>query len=529
MTVADRLQTQPMLRVAVAFITGIVVGDYVSADVAVWWWIAGAAALLLIILALRSKFPVCQSACIFAGIFCTGAALATIADQRMEYPFQGEEPLHYQAVITDAPKVRGRTLQCDMAILSVGGRLLDKPINIKAAILRDTVNGDWKRLHTGSGIEAFSVMQPLESIYQDSNFDYTRWLHVHGFTAQTFIYYSDWQKTRISLKSLSTYEILKLKALRLRAKLTSFLYANGYNDDQESAVIAAMVLGDKHAISKETKEVYSISGGSHVLALSGLHLGIIYTLLTLLFGRWRRRWLCQLLVLAAIWTYVVIVGMGASVMRSAVMLTIYSLCLVMRRDKASVNTLALAAICLLAANPLALWDVGFQMSFMAVLTIVVFYKPIYHLLPIQNRLLKTIWGMAVVSLTAQIGTAPLVAYYFGRFSCYFLLTNFIVVPAAMAIIYGTIALFLSSPIPVLCSAMAKALGFIAWLLNTSLSWIASLPGASIENIHVSKWQVVLTYIIIMCIYVALVFFTRSMRIERLDAFTEKKKKSCQKT
>ncbi len=156
-----------------------------------------------------------------------------------------------------------------------------------------------------------------------------------------------------------------------------------------------------------------------MLALSGLHLGIIYAILTLLMGGGRRwRWLAQGIILTAIWTYVVLVGMPASVIRSATMLNICSVCLVLQRQQASVNTLAFAAIVMLLANPLNLWDVGFQMSFMAVLAIMVYYRSIYYLLPLRHRLARWAWGMASVSIAAQLGTAPLVMYYFGRFSSF---------------------------------------------------------------------------------------------------------------
>lgn len=522
MSFTDYLQTQPLLRVSVAFILGIVVGDKTFASISVWWWIAVAIAFLISFYTLHSKFPHFLSLCIYVITFCIGSSIITIADKQAEYPFHGEEPLHYEAVITNTPKVRGKILQCDLAILKAEGKTIKRPIYVKTAILRDTVSNDWQKLHIGSGIEAYSVMQPLSNYHKDGNFDYIRWLRVHGITAQTFIYYSDWRTARISLKPLSRLEIIKLKALRIRARLTSFLYSKGDNENQQSAVIAAMVLGDKHAISKETKDIYSISGGSHVLALSGLHLGIIYTILTLLFGRWRHKLLSQMLVLVAIWMYVVIVGMGSSVMRSATMLTIYSFCIVLQRDKTSVNTLSLAAICLLATNPLSLWDVGFQMSFMAVLTIVIFYKPIYNLLPLHNKLLKTVWGMTVVSITAQIGTAPLVAYYFGRFSCYFLLTNFVVIPAATIIIYGAVALFLSTPLPFISTSIAKILTFVAKLMNLALSWIANLPGSCIENIHINAIQVVLIYIIIMCISVSSVYISKIKQLDKLNAFHKRK-------
>lgn len=143
-----------------------------------------------------------------------------------------------------------------------------------------------------------------------------------------------------------------------------------------------MALGDKSSLSDKLEEDYSVSGASHVLALSGLHLGIIYAILSLLLARRRWQSVSQALILIAVWTYVFIVGMSASVVRSAIMLTVYSFVSLLNRNKMSLNTLSVAAVVILAGNPLFLYDVGFQMSFAAVLFIILFYRPVFALCPL---------------------------------------------------------------------------------------------------------------------------------------------------
>ena len=143
-------------------------------------------------------------------------------------------------------------------------------------------------------------------------------------------------------------------------------------DGDAYAVVAAMSLGDKSALTRDVKSAYSVSGASHVLALSGLHLGIIYMLLSLFLPR--RRWpaLSQLLMILVVWAFVLLVGMPVSAVRSAVMLTIYGVLSIGRRNKMSVNVLAFTAFLMLMWNPAWLFDVGFQMSFMAVWAILLF-------------------------------------------------------------------------------------------------------------------------------------------------------------
>lgn len=505
MTFADYLQTQPLLRVSVAFAMGIVIGDLFHGKVGVWCWLLVAFLSLLLFYVLGRKRPCSQSALVLLAVLSVGAALVSKSIYGLVFPFADDEPVRYEAVVTDEPRVSGKTLQCDLALTSLDGRELDKPIFVKAAILRDTVADDWRVLRMGSGLEAWSRMRRLENYAGGGNFDYARWLQVRGFRARTFVFCSDWMPKRVSMRSLSRADRLRLRALQVRKKLVGKTAAVSYGDGQGQAVIAAMTLGDKRALSRDTKDVYSITGASHVLALSGLHLGIIYAMLTLLFGRWRRAWLAQTMTLVAVWTYVVVVGMGASVVRSAVMLTVYSLAVVARRDRTQVNTLSFAALCLLAVNPLCLWDIGFQMSFLSVLAILVCYRPLYDVLPLRGKLAKALWGMAVVSLSAQMGAAPLVAYYFGRFPCYFLLVNFVVMPAATVIIYGTVALFLSVPLPTVFLFVSRGLGLVAGWLNGALACLAQLPCASIDGIHLNALQVFLVYAVMGGLSVAVVY------------------------
>lgn len=214
-------------------------------------------------------------------------------------------------------------------------------------------------------------------------------------------------------------------------------------------------------------------------------------------------------------------------MRSAIMLSIYSVCLVGGREKSSVNTLCLAAICLIVANPLCVWDLGFQLSFLAVLSIVALYRPINHWLPkggkltgisMVDKLVTAVWSMTSVSLASQVGTAPLVAYYFGRFSCYFLLTNLVVVPCATAIIYLAIAVLLTSFLPAVNHALLMALGWASTVLSTAVTHIAALPGASMEGIKINAMETGCAYALI-GIACTLIYHVSKLRgLSKLDAF-----------
>ena len=307
--------------------------------------------------------------------------------------------------------------------------------------------------------------------------------------------------------SVSRLDRSKTYFLAQRAKLLDRLSESGV-DGSVYAVVAAMTLGDKSQLTKELRDTYAVSGASHILALSGLHLGIIYTLLSLLLSRRRWQVISQVVIIVCIWLFVFLVGMSASVVRSAVMITVYALLSLGHRDKMSVNTLAFAAIVMLLFNPKSLFDVGFQLSFMAVLAILLFYPLFESVLSQQflfgHRLFRWLWTTLAVSCAAQIGVAPLIAYYFGRISCYFLLTNLVVVPAATLILYLSLLVLL---IP----SLAYLLIYIVDALNQLLLWITMLPGASIEGLHPTLLQVWMTYVIIGAVYGLLIRRTSPTR------------------
>lgn len=496
MEVNGKIQLYPMMRIVVALILGILIGDRWGGSLPSVAWLGVMIALLVIVNVSRER-PVFQSITLLLSTMMFGIWSLTEVKNAREIVLP-EREIGYEAVVISEPQIRGKVLRCDLLATSTR-----EPIKVKASILRDTLTNAWEKLKVGDGIIAKSKLEEPSNFYFDSNFDYARWLRVHGFQAQTFIYYDSWARSQISLARLSNFQRVKIAALKFRHKLTDRLRHLNLEEDN-LALISAMVLGDKSMISSQIKSDYSISGGSHILALSGLHLGIIYAVLVLLITSvvklFRKpteiyqRWpdvVVQLVSLTAIWSYVVLVGMSASVLRSATMLTIYGLMSLLNRDKMSLNALATAAVIMLVINPYILWDVGFQMSFMAVLGILLIYP---------RRHLNWFVGMIVVSIAAQIGVAPLIMLYFGRFSCYFLLTNFIVIPCATCILYGAVLLFVATPVAAVQTFIAKGLALVAGWMNAGVGWIASLPGASIDGIRINWVQALLIYVMMFCAY-----------------------------
>lgn len=318
-------------------------------------------------------------------------------------------------------------------------------------------------------------------------------------------------------QSLSSFERTILKAQDFRQQAEQQLHTL-HIGEQDFAVIAAMAMGDKSALSQETKEAYSISGTSHILAVSGLHIGIIFQLIILLLGGKRRSKLTIILSTTIVWAYVIFIGFPASAVRAATMLSIYSMVLLSLRPDPTLNTLALAYIIMVLVNPFNIFDIGFQMSFLAVGSILLFYPLFFCLLSSHSNIIRAIWGLFCVSLAAQIGTLPLIVFYFGRISCYSLITSFIAIPAATLILYLCVLLFILSPltyISFLASAIEglmqlvmNVLTSITQFINTAFRLTSMLPGASIEHVHLSLLQLAILYVAILAGYFAFVKWYR---------------------
>lgn len=301
----------------------------------------------------------------------------------------------------------------------------------------------------------------------------------------------------------------------VRGRLASVFRESGMEDDN-LAVVYAMALGDKSLLHRDLRDAYSVAGTSHVLALSGLHLGIIYSLLLLLLWRGNRLWwwrfVVQLLVLAAVWTYVMLVGMPVSAVRSALMISVGAVVIVSGRVGQSFVSLSVAALVVVIASPMSVFDLGFQMSFIAVASILIAAEPLYQsLAPAwMKRSAAGRWmgRMLSVSVVAQAGVAPLTAYCFGRFSCYFLLANVIAVPLATLLLYLSLGVALGSGLPVVGQVLVCCLDSVSQLLNDGVSVLSALPGASVENIRMSALQTVLVYALMVVVYVLVRFVSR---------------------
>ena len=291
----------------------------------------------------------------------------------------------------------------------------------------------------------------------------------------------------------------------LQERLYGRLGAAGLSGD-ELATVGALTLGYKEELDKELKRHFQASGAAHVLAVSGLHTGLIYGLLVWLLtlgGRFRpmhentvARRAISLVIIGVMWGYAWLTGLTPSVVRAVLMVTLVEIGKMIYRKSLTINTIAAAAVLILIVRPMDLWSVSFQLSFAATTAIVLMVNRLPAML--TGRIAAYFLGIIVVSVAAQLGTLPITMFYFKQVSTYFLLANLLVLPIATFLVpsgLATIALG-GSTAGVFIGKITWAL---AWLMNHSVEWIESLPGSTISA-HINGWMVGIYYILLCILY-----------------------------
>lgn len=266
---------------------------------------------------------------------------------------------------------------------------------------------------------------------------------------------------------------------------------------RERSVAEALLIGYKKNLDKELMNAYSNTGVIHIIAISGLHLGMIYSLLLWLLKPMNQikklQWLKRIIILLILWGFTLLTGAGASVLRAAVMFSFLILAEQQNRPNQIINTLAASAFCLLLYNPIFLWDIGFQLSYAAVLGIIIFSRPIEKILYVKNKILRNCWQLCSVTLAAQLLTLPMLLYYFNSFPNLFILTNFFAVPISGLILYLLIGLLLTAPFVLIAKPIGNITEWLLLKLNDFIQNTASLPFALTEYIQVSLLQTLCLY------------------------------------
>jgi len=418
------------------------------------------------------------------------AAILVCERRGLLYP---EEKAAYDSLYTHTFEILGEskpTARCErFEARTYGGKVF-------VYILRDSTRA---MPHTGDTIIATTRIRKAEPV---GSFDYHKYLLRQGIIGTAFV--SDFRCLPVSAPPLPS----------LQKRLYDRLSAAGLRAD-ELATTGALTLGYKEDLDPALRHRFQNAGAAHVLAVSGLHTGILYALLIFLLtlgGHFRPmhenrvgRCVISCLVIACMWCYAWLTGMTPSVVRAVVMVTMLEIGRMCYRQPVSLNTVAAAAVLILLVRPLDLWSVSFQLSFTATAAIVIVARKAemyIHRLDLQHtlggRTLSWIIGTVIISFAAQWGTLPVTIHYFGQISTYFLLTNLIILPLATLLMpCGLISMTLGGT--------AAGIGFskitwaLSWAMNNAVGWIENLPASTVPA-HANSLMVIIYYVLsIFCV------------------------------
>ncbi|HET6245223.1 MAG: ComEC/Rec2 family competence protein [Bacteroidetes bacterium] len=339
-----------------------------------------------------------------------------------------------------------------------------------------------------------AIFKDIDPPSNPDEFNYKKYLSNHFIYQQTYIKSGEW-KTTAKDQQISLFKI----ANKTRNTLLNIFTKYGIKD-KEFAVASALIMGYKDKLDPEIIRAYSGAGAMHLLAVSGLHVGIVFFVFNFMllflnklpFGQIIK----AVILLLALWAYAVLTGLSPSVLRAATMFSFIIIGKAFNRNTNIYNTLGASAFILLLFNPYLIMEVGFQLSYLAVIGIVYLQPKIYNLYNPSNWLIDKVWGLTAVSLAAQLATFPLGLLYFHQFPNYFIISNIVVIPAATMVIYSGMVLMAVSGVEVLAELVSKFFYILIKLLNESVILIEKLPYSISDGVYVTITQTWLVYAMI---------------------------------
>ncbi len=419
---------------------------------------------------------------------------------------------YYEAIIDEEVQEKTKSYKAEVVVKRIftqgewkeaNGRIL---LYIKK--LPDTTS--LQKYEYGDRIVVQGAPQRTQPPANPKTFDFQKYLAYQQIYHQQFI-----EPTYVKVIGNEPPNYILNVAIQVRRRADRALekYINGKD---EYAIVTALVIGIKDNLDNTIRNTYSNTGAMHVLAVSGLHVGILLKILEWLFAWLKRKgkhgnWIFLSLILVGLWFYAFITGLSPSVLRAVIMFSLVAIAKTIQRNSNIYNTIAFSAFLILCYDPYLLLSVSFQLSYLAVIGIVYFYQKIYDLLRLEDifptlpswihQIMDFVWSITCVSIAAQIGTFPIGVYYFHQFPVYFMLSNLVVIPVATWIFGGGLAIIFIDFIPIsLLSYPNQLLGFLTkwavWGQNWLLFAIEDLPYSVINGLDISLVETLLIYSVI---------------------------------
>lgn len=467
------LRETVMMRLLLAFSIGIIAYEIINDKITIWVTIS----LLLLLFSIyifsifqinkyNITFTFYNGLIVFSICILSSFLIAYYQDNRNHL---GYVKLLQQNKLEVEIKSNGRITKYNCLYeVSISSKNYQK-INTILAIKDDTL-----RYQIGDKLLVNSSLQPIDYISHPAQFDYKNYL------ARKHIYHRIKANTDdITLISKSkSFSILKFSN-NCRSKLLSILRLN-IKDNGSYEMAAALLLGERSELDKDLLKSYSDTGTIHIISVSGLHVGIIFIVLQFILNHlplFKNKIVKCILIIICIWFYSILTGLPASVIRSALMISFHTIGKTIAIKTNGINHVAASALVLLSINTNYLFDIGFQLSYLAVFGIMYLQKPISDLYVPQNKLSSYIWLTSSVSISAQLFTLPVCLYYFHQFPNYFILANLIAIPLSSIALYASLSNLVFASIPILNKLSEWVLVYSIKWLNAYLGWISKWPYA----------------------------------------------------
>ncbi len=506
------LQKYPFFRLVVFLIVGILLGKYCVGLQSVTLLVGALFCMLsYFVLSRKNRYVYQWMFGLSIGLLITymGIEQTRWQESQLVDSFQvllEEEQREEIAVqIVDVPLEKPKSVQLLVKMLPDS---LHQEVNLQLYVKKDSVSltlkeGDWIALNR----------KALKDRKQESDngFDFDAYLRGRGISGSFYIPEYRW-------RFLS--ETQEFSFIRLSHSIQKYL-VNVFRENKiggkELGVLAALTIGDKTLLDKDLRKSYSTTGASHILAVSGLHVGVIFLVFTKILSQILRgerlKKMRIVLALTALWIFAFVTGLSPSVVRASIMLTIGSMAVIFGRHSLTYNAVFASAFLMLLYSPRYLFDISFQLSYLAVLSILMFQQPIYNTIVFQNKFMDSCWSLLSVSLAAQLGTLPLTLYYFHQLSNVFWLSGYVVIPLSSIIIYLSIALWMTSWVPWVGSFVSFVLSKIVWGMNEAIQWMETMVGAVREDVRMLSCEVVWLYIMMIVLFLSV----RKLSFRRLSA------------
>lgn len=491
----------PLTQITIALLLGIASTQFFNFTAVSIFGLALIILVLLLIIHLfyreHNYYKICFSSLLYSTAFILGIAATIVQDDTLKK----DHYLNFNKVfntrqsivlaLQDKLKTTQYAQRYEASIVEIGGKRASGKVIVNFS---PTANLD--SLATGTILKMDQKLLPYKPAKNPDQFDYSNYLKKQHIYAQVY------SKGGVVLLSKNKKTTIHYYIARLRARIITNLKLSGFNQEQLNIAIA-LIMGQKQELSQETLQEYQYAGAIHILSVSGLHVGLLLAFINFIlkpFPNTRKiRFLKLCITIALLVFFALLAGLRPSVVRSVTMFSFIAVGIYIRRKNGIYQTLLLSMFVILLFQARFLFDVGFQLSYLAVFFIL-WLQPIFaKFWNPKNKMLHYFWDVLTVTFAAQLGTIPLSIYYFHQFPGLFFITNLLVIPLLTVVMIIGITVFTTAAFTTVSALLIKPLEWLILCLNKIISTIASVEHFILKNIALNLLLMSLCYLIIITI------------------------------